>query len=61
MDLITKYNESLKKHYNENIKARAGCGLPLTAQERAKYILFLATTQQAINFINREVKNDGRN
>ena len=60
MDLITKYEKAKQQQHNENIKARAGCGLPLTAQERAKYILFLATTQQAINFINREVKNNER-
>ena len=56
MRIITKYQQALTKQYNENIKARAGCGLPLTAQERARYILFLATTQQAINFLKNENK-----
>lgn len=54
MRIITKYQQALTKQYNENIKARAGLGLPLTAQERAKYILFLASTKQAINYLKNE-------
>ena len=61
MDLIINYQKAKEQQHNENIKARAGLGLPLTAQERAKYILFLATTQQAINFLKSEVKTDGCN
>ena len=56
MNILTKYQEALTKQYNENIKARAGCGLPLTAQERAKYLLFLATVEQAKNYIKGENK-----
>lgn len=55
MDILTNYKKAINKQYNENIKARAGLGLSLTAQERAKYILFLASTSEAIKFLKREV------
>lgn len=54
MDLITKYQNNKTQQHNENIKARAGLGLPLTARERAKYLLFLATVEQAKQFIKME-------
>lgn len=50
--MIKKYGKLL----NDDIKARAVMGLPLTAQERAKYILFLASTSEAIQFLKREVQ-----
>lgn len=52
MDILTNYKKALTEQHNEQIKARAGLGLTLTAQERAKYILFLATTEQATKFLN---------
>ena len=54
MDLITKYQNNKTQQHNDNIKARAGLGLPLTAQERAKYLLFLATVEQAKQFLKME-------
>ncbi len=60
MDLITKYQNNKTQQRNENIKARAGLGLPLTAQERAKYLLFLATVEQATQFLKMEkIKSNG--
>lgn len=60
MSILTIYQNNINKQYNENIKARARCGLPLTAQERARYILFLATTEQATQFLKMEqLKNNG--
>ena len=54
MSIITKYQQAITKQQNENIKARAGLGLPLTAHERAKYLLFLATVEQAKQFLQME-------
>ena len=56
MDLLLKYQNNKTQQQNDNIKARAGCGLALSARERAKYILFLASTSEAINFLKSEVK-----
>ena len=39
---------------NENIKNRALTGLPLTQQERAKFLLYIATLEQAIYFLKKE-------
>ena len=54
MDILTNYKKAITKQHNENIKARAGLGLPLTARERAKYLLFLATVEQAKQFLKME-------
>lgn len=54
MNIATKYQQALNKQYNENIKARALLGLPLTVQERAKFLLFGATMEQAKQFLKME-------
>lgn len=38
----------------EKIRAKAILGLPLTKRERAYYLLFIATLDEAIQFMNKE-------
>ena len=43
---------------NNYIKCKALTGLPLTEQERAKFLLYIATLEQAIYFLKTEkIKN----
>ena len=39
---------------NENIRARAILGLPLTKRERATFLLFIATNEEMRAFLARE-------
>lgn len=41
---------------NERIRAKAILGLPLTARERAVYLLFIASEEEMREFLAREVK-----
>ena len=52
--LIAKYNESVKKHYRENIKNRALTGLPLTQKERALFLLYIGNAEQVQQFLKLE-------
>lgn len=54
--ILKVYKDNKTQQQNENIRARAGCGLPLTARERAKYLLFLATVEEVATFLKMEVK-----
>ena len=38
----------------QKIKCKAILGLPLTARERAYYLLYIATSEQAKKFIKKE-------
>ena len=38
----------------EKIRARAILGLPLTEKERALFLLFIATDDEAIEFVKKE-------
>lgn len=40
----------------ERIRAKAILGLPLTARERAVYLLFIASDKEMREFLAREVK-----
>ncbi len=39
---------------SQNIKSRAVLGLPLTERERARYLLFIATDEEARAYLERE-------
>ena len=45
----------------EKIKAKVLLNIPLTEKEKAIYLLFIATIDDAKKYIKREVKNNGRN
>lgn len=45
----------------EKIKAKVLLNIPLTQKEKAIYLLFIATIEQAKEYLKREVKNNGRN
>jgi hypothetical protein len=38
----------------ERIRAKALLGLPLTAKERSQFLLFIATDEEAKDFLKRE-------
>ena len=40
----------------KEIRAKAVIGLPLTAKERATFLLLIATDEEAVDFLRREKK-----
>lgn len=52
--LVKKYKESIKNQNNELIKNKALTGLTLSDRERAKFLLFVATSEELKKFLQLE-------
>ena len=59
---MTKYNGIDTAEQRHRIRSKVFCGLPLTARERSIYLLYIATTQEANEFLKMEKggKEDGK-